>query len=181
MADKLPNELIKEILEPVLDTPDDLFHDVSDIPPFTRFNHVSAIPLLTICKSWMQVAIMLFYRVIILRSKAQVYTLERVLQANPHFGSYARKLRVEGGFGEVMRKIILLSPNINDLFLSLDISLCDSTKGLCSSLATLNLSCVTLWEPSTNSKDQKTAAGRNLNASVATCLAQNWKKMVIFF
>ena len=45
MADKLPNELIKEIPEPILDTPDDLFHDVSDIPPFARFNHESSLPI----------------------------------------------------------------------------------------------------------------------------------------
>jgi len=90
MADKLPNELIKEILEPVLDIPDDLFHDVSDRPPFGRLDHVSAIPLLIICKSWMPVAIMLLYRIVILRSKAQVYSLERVLQANPYLGSYTR-------------------------------------------------------------------------------------------
>jgi hypothetical protein len=180
MAHKLPNELIKEILEPVLDVPDDLFHDVSDRPPFGRLDHVSAITLLTICKNCMGVAIMLLYRVVILRSKPQAYALERILQAKPHLGSYVRKLRIEGGFGEVMHKIvILLSPNVNDLFLSLDISRCDSTKGLCSSLATLNPSCVTLWEPAL-SDNQQTAAGRNLNASVATCMA-NWKKMVNFF
>jgi len=115
MAYKLPNELIKKILEPVLDIPDDLFHDVSDRPPFGRLDHVSAIPL-TICKSWMPVVIMLLYRVVIIRSKAQAYALERILQANPYLGSYARKLRIEGGFGGLMSKIILLSPNLRSIY-----------------------------------------------------------------
>ena len=132
-----------------MDIPDDPFHDASDRPPFGRLDHVSAIPLLTICKSLLPVAIMLLYRVVIIRSEAQAYALERVLQANPYLGSYARKLRIEGGFGGLMREIILLSPDVNDLFLSLDISHRDSTKGLCSSLVNLNPSCVTLGETST--------------------------------
>jgi hypothetical protein len=44
----------------------------------------------------MNVATPLLYRVVILRSKAQAYALERILRKYKEFGIHIKKLRVEG-------------------------------------------------------------------------------------
>jgi len=142
--DNLPNELLREILLHVFDVPNEMFRDVSGISPFWRPSHVSTSFILGVCKRWMNVATPLLYHVVILRSKAQVYALERTLRKKKWLGSYIKSLRVEGGYGAAMRTIITSAPNIVQLCLSLSIRSSDSVKGLCSSLSLINPSCLVI-------------------------------------
>lgn len=142
MANNLPNELIREILSPVLHVPDKMFRETSLISPFCRPSHLSSASVLGVCKRWMVIAIPLLYHVVILRSKAQACSLERTLRKYKELGAHIRKLRVEGGYGAPMRTIIISAPNITHLCLSLDIRSSDSVKGLCSSLSFTNPYCL---------------------------------------
>jgi F-box-like len=138
MANNLPNELIREILFSVVDVPDEMFQDVSVTSPFWRPSHLSTASVLGVCKRWMNIATPLLYRVVVLRSKAQAYALDRTLQNHKELGAHIKKLRVEGGFGAVMRTIIISSLNMTHLCLSLKIRSSDSVKGLCSALSVTN-------------------------------------------
>ncbi|KDQ60077.1 hypothetical protein JAAARDRAFT_191498 [Jaapia argillacea MUCL 33604] len=114
MADKLPDELIKEILSPFLRVPEGMFADMGSESVFCRFE-ISTLTILLVCKRWLRVATPLLYEVVILRSKAQAHALAGVLKANKAFGAFIKKLRVEGGYGAPMHQIITAAPNIKDL------------------------------------------------------------------
>jgi hypothetical protein len=176
VAAKLPNELLREILLPVYDVPDELFHDISDISPFSRLDRISTARYVPVCKAWLPVTTSLLYRVVILRSKAQANSLERTLRAKKEYGQFIRKLRVEGGYGDAMRKILLVSKNITDLFLSIELAASDSSKGLCASISTLNPACLTIWESSHNRTNN--ASSRMLGAEIAVCIEKHWKELV---
>ena len=70
----LPDELVKEILSPLLKVPDRLFRNTLHISPFASPSQSSSV-LLTVCKQWMRVATPLLYHVVVLRSKAQAQAL----------------------------------------------------------------------------------------------------------
>jgi hypothetical protein len=177
MINILPNELIREILFPVLDVPDEMLRDASMTSPFSHPSHVSAAIILTVCKRWMNIAIPLLYRVVILRSKAQACALERVLREHHEFGIYINKLRLEGSYGAAMRTIITSAPNITDLCISLDVRASDSVKGLCSSLSLINPRCLILLD-----SPEKRANGplKELASKIKDCL-KTWTNIVSKF
>ncbi|KAJ7051647.1 hypothetical protein C8F01DRAFT_1339347 [Mycena amicta] len=109
----LPDEIISEILSPALTVDDDVFTESlgSAWPPrcFTM-SSLSA-------------------------PKAQAKALAGVLSQNAELGRFIRKLRVEGGYGAPMQTILKCSPNVTDLFLSLNMFALDSTDGLCKGFA----------------------------------------------
>ncbi|KAJ6556616.1 hypothetical protein DFH09DRAFT_1164834 [Mycena vulgaris] len=57
MRDRLPDELISEILSPALNVPEDMFRvfDASQVLPFASSSAGSSSTLL-VCKSWQHVA-----------------------------------------------------------------------------------------------------------------------------
>ncbi|KAJ7905882.1 hypothetical protein B0H13DRAFT_1716676 [Mycena leptocephala] len=133
----LPDEIISEILSPALKVSDEVFSDTSDISPFANYSESTSAYLL-VCKSWLRVATPLLYNVVILRSKAQAKALSLTLSANQQLGQFVKKLRVEGGYGPPMGIILDYSPNISDIFVSLDIYAADNTSGLCKGLSLIN-------------------------------------------
>ncbi|KAJ7777761.1 hypothetical protein B0H14DRAFT_2401411, partial [Mycena olivaceomarginata] len=82
---------------------------------------VSSSAVLLVCKAWLRVAMSLLYHVIVIRSKAQARALEATLRDNPDLGNLIRRLRLEGGFGAPMQKILNHAGNITDIFISLEI------------------------------------------------------------
>ncbi|KAJ7052213.1 hypothetical protein C8F01DRAFT_1033394, partial [Mycena amicta] len=132
----LPDEIISEILSPALKVPDEAFSNISSAT-FASYTESSS-AYLVVCKSWLRVATPLLYNVVILRSKAQAKALSNALsnasKKHQDLGRFIRKLRVEGGYGAAMHVILKLSPNVIDLFLSLDIWSPDTTDGLCKGL-----------------------------------------------
>ncbi|KAJ7474333.1 hypothetical protein FB451DRAFT_1248659 [Mycena latifolia] len=135
MADRAPDEIISEILAPLLKHSDEVFSDTSEKPLLPRY---SSSTYLLVCKAWLRVSTPLLYNVVILRTTAQAEALEEVLGANKEFGLFIKKLRVEGGFGQPMHTILRCAPNITDLFLTLTIWGSDHATGLCSGLPLIN-------------------------------------------
>jgi len=174
MANKLPNELVCEILSVVLDVPDEMFRDVSFVSPFSRPAHLSSSSVLAVCKRWRNVAIPHLYRVVILRSKAQAYAIARVLRQRTEIGTHIKKLRVEGGYGAAMHRIITCAPNITDLCISMDIRSSDSVKGLCSSLSKINPHCLVVLD---SRQGRTNAPFTVLVTNLSSCL-KTWTNLV---
>ncbi|KAG5650973.1 hypothetical protein H0H81_010343 [Sphagnurus paluster] len=125
----LPDEIIKEILTPALQVPDEIFSDTGSVSPFATYDE-STSALLVVCKSWLRVSTPLLYNVVVLRSKAQAQALARSLCGNKLLGTFIKKLRLEGSFGPSIEKIVNLAPNITDLCLTLNIWSSDSVSGI---------------------------------------------------
>ncbi|KAJ7896790.1 hypothetical protein B0H14DRAFT_2678766 [Mycena olivaceomarginata] len=141
----LPDEIISEILSPALKVSDEVFRDTSAVSPFSNYSESTSAYLL-VCKSWLRVATPLLYNVVILRSKAQAKALSLALSGNEELGQFIKKLRVEGGYGAPMLAILKHSPNISDLFVSLEIYSTDNTNGLCKGLELINPTTLILRE-----------------------------------
>ncbi|KAJ7612002.1 hypothetical protein DFH06DRAFT_1109634 [Mycena polygramma] len=137
MSTSLPDEIISEILLPALKVSDQMFSDTSSTSPFASAS-VSSSAALLVCKAWLRVATPLLYHVVVIRSKAQARALQNCLRGNPDLGRFVKMLRVEGGFGPAMQEILRNSPNITDIFLSLQIHASDSTDGLVGGLQYIN-------------------------------------------
>jgi hypothetical protein len=170
----IPNEVISEILFPIFDIPDEMFRDISETSPFARPSHLSISSILTVSKKWMAVAILLLYRIVILRSKAQAFALERTLRKHKEYGIYIKKLRVEGGYGAAMRTIISSGSNITDLCISLDIRSSDSVKGLCSSLSLINPRTLVVLD---SHEERSNKPLQELVAKINVCL-ETWTSVV---
>ncbi|KAJ7718709.1 hypothetical protein B0H16DRAFT_1608687 [Mycena metata] len=175
----LPDEIISEILSPALRVSDEAFSYVSHhntVSPFMTFTE-STSALLVVCKSWLRVATPLLYNVVILRSKAQAQALAATLTANPALGAFIRKLRAEGGYAISMFKILQNSPNITDLFLSVDFASGDNACGLCRGLALLDPIRVIVGKATLWGRISKNA--QKLVDTLAECIPA-WKNLAVF-
>ncbi|KAJ7432459.1 hypothetical protein B0H11DRAFT_808902 [Mycena galericulata] len=132
----IPDEILAEILSPLLEVPDAVFSDTKEKPLLAP--GYSSSTYLLVCKAWLRVATPLLYRTVVFRTTAQVHALNRVLRANKEFGLWIRKLRVEGGFGPMMLPVLTNAPNVTDLFLTLAIWGSDNVAGLCQGLRLIN-------------------------------------------
>ncbi|KDQ60076.1 hypothetical protein JAAARDRAFT_77323 [Jaapia argillacea MUCL 33604] len=176
MADKLPDELIKEIISPVLRVPEEMFADMQSESVFCRFE-ISTSTILLVCKRWLRVATPLLYEVVVLRSKAQAQVLAGVLKANKLFGAFIKKLRVEGGYGAPMHRILTAAPNIKELYVTLALWSNDSVSGLCRSLHRIDPSRLLIHDlidsPHANS------AGTQLATALCECIQHKWKNLKV--
>ncbi|KAJ6577829.1 hypothetical protein B0H19DRAFT_932780 [Mycena capillaripes] len=170
----LPDEVISEILSPALDVPDEFFSNTdSKASPFATYTESSS-AILLVCKAWLRVATPLLYRVVVLRSKAQAKALSQGLSKNVDLGRWIKKLRVEGAYGVPMRAILRSSPNITDLFLSLEIYAGDNTSGLCEGLPWINPNRVILKD---SYKSLSNKMAENLLAALMECFSK-WDRLV---
>lgn len=169
MAANLPDELISEILSPLLKHSDAAFSERSE-KALLQPGYSSSTYLL-VCKSWLRVSTPLLYNVVILRTTAQAAALAKVLEAHPEIGVFIKKLRVEGGFGNAMHTILERSSNITDLFLSLLIYGTDSVKELCSGLALINPKRVILFDAADPRKEKPKKNKQVTQLLDALCLA----------
>ncbi|KDQ60090.1 hypothetical protein JAAARDRAFT_32473 [Jaapia argillacea MUCL 33604] len=176
MADKLPDEILKEILSPSLHVPDEKFTDTSGPSVFFRFD-LSTSAFLLVCKRWLRVATPLLYEVVVLCSKAQAQALSQVFATNKQLGTFVKKLRVEGGYGMPMEKIIKASPNIKDLYLSLALYSTDSVSGICRSLSSISPTRLILYESSDHLDNAST---RQLTKAICASISSNWKALGVF-
>ncbi|KAH6909300.1 hypothetical protein BKA70DRAFT_1149252 [Coprinopsis sp. MPI-PUGE-AT-0042] len=117
-SSQLPDEIIKEILAPALYVPDETFADtVLKASPFATYG-LSSSTILVVCKSWLRVATPLLYDTVVLRSKAQAQALAAVLKRDNQLGTFIRKLRIEGGYGNAIFETLKRSPHITDIWIS---------------------------------------------------------------
>lgn len=174
---KFPSELVHEILSEVLRVPDEKFASTAAESPFSSVSQSSSVVLLA-CKSWLRVAYPLLYSTVVVRSSGQAQALSDTLKANKQLGRYIKKLRVEGGYGIEMHKILTSAPNITDLYLTLLIWAGDGVSGLCRSLATINPSRVILYDDPMQPKSN--AKSRQLAAKLCECIPL-WSNLVMIF
>ncbi|KAJ7695737.1 hypothetical protein B0H17DRAFT_1055415 [Mycena rosella] len=175
MDSHLPDEILSEILSPALKVPDEEFADTSEKSPFAVYSESSSAFLL-VSKAWLRVATPLLYHVVVLRSKAQALALDIALSTNPELGRFIKKLRVEGGYGASMLKIVKSAPNVTDLFLSINIWSADNVSGLCRGLPLMNPTRVVLYDL------QRRRSNKNSDTLLATliqCIKQ-WKNLNVF-
>ncbi|KAJ7481424.1 hypothetical protein B0H11DRAFT_1226441 [Mycena galericulata] len=178
MADRIPYEIISEILSPLLKYSDEVFSDTSEKPLLTH--DYSSSTYLLVCKSWLRVSTPLLYSVVIIRTTAQAEALGKVLQTHPEIGLFIRKLRVEGGFGRIMHVILKCAPNIMDLFLTLFIWGKDESSGLCAGLPLINPQRIILVDgASPNAKPKKNKQVTKLLDMIIHLLPK-WDKLTTF-
>ncbi|KAJ7234121.1 hypothetical protein C8J57DRAFT_1531891 [Mycena rebaudengoi] len=105
MAEKIPDEIVSEILALHLKVPDDLFSQASSISLFVSLSQSSSDVLLVCraCRAWLRCGTPFLYR------------------THKDLGRFIKMLRVEGGFGSPMQHILKFAPNISDICLSLPI------------------------------------------------------------
>ncbi|KAJ7152473.1 hypothetical protein C8R46DRAFT_1007092 [Mycena filopes] len=177
-ANQVPDELISEILSPLLKHSDEVFSERSEKALLQPGYSCST--YLMVCKSWLRVSTPLLYNVVILRTTAQAAALEKVLKESPEIGVFIKKLRVEGGFGNAMHTILARNPNITDLFLSAFIYGTDSVKGLCSGLPLIDPQRVILFVAAT--EYEKPMKNKQVTQLLDTlCLAvAKWNNLRIF-
>jgi hypothetical protein len=116
-VNRVPDEIVSEILTPLLNHSDEVFCDQSE-KPLLDPDH-SASRYLLVSKSWLRVSTPLLYNVVFLRTTAQAKALQAALKSTKDLGLFIKKLRVEGGFGNAMHTILQCAPNLSDLYLTL--------------------------------------------------------------
>ncbi|KAG6915688.1 hypothetical protein DXG01_010416 [Tephrocybe rancida] len=178
----LPDEIIKEILAPALHVSDEDFSSTSDVSSFNNSTE-STSAYLAVCKSWLRVATPLLYNVVVIRSKAQAKALEKVLKGNKLLGTFIRKLRVEGGYGDPVFRIFRFATNVKDLWLTLKYTTNESVTGLCKGLPRMNPRRVIFCDPdylevwgSFGSKDNWNKPVRDLLQVLPVCF-RLWKSL----
>ncbi|KAJ7146989.1 hypothetical protein C8R44DRAFT_864686 [Mycena epipterygia] len=174
MSDRLPDELISEILSPALKVPEHMFSNTSPKSPFASLSVLSKSSALLVCKSWLRVATPLLYAVVIIRSKAQAHAFQATLRSTPDLGRFVKKLRVEGGFGTLMHRILQNTPNVTDILLSLQIHSSDSSSGLVLGLPLINPTRLIIFDNTDNLLKNK--AVLQLMRALETCVAK-WSNL----
>ncbi|KAJ6556579.1 hypothetical protein DFH09DRAFT_1491162 [Mycena vulgaris] len=135
-----------------LKVPEDMFSDASQVLPFASSSAGSSSTLL-VCKSWQRVATPFLYSVL---------------------GRFVKQLRVKGGFGNFMRDILQNTPNVTDIFLSLQIHSSDSSSGLVLGLPLINPTRLIVFD---NPKlCLKNKAVLQLMSTLETCVPK-WNKL----
>ncbi|KAJ7477027.1 hypothetical protein B0H11DRAFT_2031666, partial [Mycena galericulata] len=178
MADCIPDEIVSEILSPLLKYSDEVFSDTSEKTLLSP--GYSSSTYLLVCKSWLRVSTPLLYSVVILRTTAQAEALGKILQSNPEFGLFIRQLRVEGGFGRVMHAILKCAPNITDLFLTLFIWGKDDSSGLCAGLPLINPQRIILVDGASPDAKPKNNKQATKLLDMIIHLLPKWDKLTTF-
>ncbi|KAJ7060130.1 hypothetical protein C8F01DRAFT_1144090 [Mycena amicta] len=134
-APHLPDELVSEILRPVLSVPEETFASTAAVSPFSAYRESSSAYLL-VCKSWLRVGTPLLYNVIIIRSKDQAKALARTFSENQdaNLGRFVRKLRIDSGYGNHTAAVLQSTPKLLALCLSLEIWKPDTVTATCRAL-----------------------------------------------
>ncbi|KAJ7156534.1 hypothetical protein C8R43DRAFT_998271 [Mycena crocata] len=175
-ANQIPDEIISEILSPLLKHSDAAFSEPLE-KPFVDPGY-SASSYLLVSRAWFHVSTPLLYSVVILRTVGQAQALERVLESNKELGLFVRKLRVEGGFGKATHTILKCSPKITDFCFSLVIWGSDDVNGLCRGLPLINPQRVILIDnPAKTKKNKKVEALLNTLLQ----LIPKWDNLLTFY
>jgi hypothetical protein len=140
MASKLANETLTLILEYALAVEFDLFASTSShYTNYLSSRRWRGSAILVVCKLWMRIATPALFRTVIICRSSAALILADTLKKNPDFGGYTRQVRVEGGFGGVMRRILAKTPNVEDLCLRLDLASSDNVMPLLKAIDSLEI------------------------------------------
>ncbi|KAL1659876.1 hypothetical protein GGF50DRAFT_130719 [Schizophyllum commune] len=171
MPPSIPEELLHDILEHLLDLPtDDEFFVLNggrDAKNAARWciadaalRDLSRRPpaLLLVCKAWHRVAVPLLYRTAIIRSKGQAESLTHAITAlYPERARFVRRLRLEGAFGMDALKLLKATTRLTHLAINLHVFANETITGLCRGLQLEHVSPTVLVLADTK-KNSKTRA-----------------------
>ncbi|KAF9448839.1 hypothetical protein P691DRAFT_813495 [Macrolepiota fuliginosa MF-IS2] len=171
----LPDELLKEILAPALQVPDDSFACTSGRSPFSNYNQTTSAYLL-VCKDWLRVATPLLYSVAVLRSKAQIQALESAIESTPVLAGLIKKLRIESGYCASLLTILRGAKNLTDLCLSLEVYSSDNVAAICKGFAFVHPTRVIIYDLYRNNNRNPNQKAQQLVK--ATCeYIEKWDKL----
>lgn len=140
----LADELLRIILGPFFDVPEEHFADNGSVSPFSKVPQ-SAAELLRVCKRWMRFATPLLYSTVVIRTRAQAAALKMALTNNAEFGYYVRRLRLEGVYGEfITPDVIKTMPNVRYMCFPIGMLARDDTDGLLTAFELFELERVVL-------------------------------------
>ncbi|KAF7290720.1 HEME-HALOPEROXIDASE domain-containing protein [Mycena indigotica] len=175
MPQDLPPEVLLQILTPALSVTGDLFAESTRSGTWARYGESPSAYLL-VCNAWYRVGAPLLYSVVVLRSKPQAAALAHAVVSNKELGPHIKRLRVEGGYGASMEKVLLSAKNIVALFLCFNhIHGTDSTEGLCRGLSHINPATLIVDDDGQRRNKHLTAL---TNAIVETI--PRWEKLTCF-
>lgn len=153
--------------------------------PYSEFQfadpYAVAQPRSNIClvsRRWCRIATPLLLRVVILRSKEQARCLvEMLAEARKRHGPLERnirKLRIEGGFGDSLRKIMQNSNQVTDLYMAISFHSSDRVSGLCQGLRSLNPTRIVIFD----SEDSKEKSNHKEVTTALCKVMQTWSRLV---
>ncbi|GJE97700.1 hypothetical protein PsYK624_139210 [Phanerochaete sordida] len=121
MEAHIPEELLREILlHNILPLHSDFlrFHEFDAVhyklPPISRCSH-----LLLVNKRWNRVGTPLLYECLRISTFQHLWTVAKVLSADPQLGQAVRCLKLEGGFGRLLVTVAEAIPRVHSLHLVL--------------------------------------------------------------
>jgi hypothetical protein len=129
--------------------------------------------LLLVCNRWRRVVTPLKYETVIVTSQAEASILASILSRG-QVGSYVKKLRIEGGFGQALHKVLSQVPRLVYLFVSLDITSESKGAGLCAGLKLVNPRYLIL-------RDRRILGNKGVHSVVdtlITCMKTSWTNLV---
>lgn len=171
MFETLPDELLDQIMAMCHFIDYDMFASRSPEQLLTHRNETAR--LLLVCHRWRRVATPLKYETVIVTSQAEASSLASILSRG-RVGSYVKKLRIEGGFGHALHKILSQVPKLVYLFVSLDITSKVKGAGLCAGLKLVNPQYLVL-------RDRRVLGNQGVRSVVdtlITCMKTSWTNMV---
>ncbi len=174
MVDRLPEEILREILKPLFHVSPEHFREQPSSFLRTRPSFPRSPSVLLVCKRWLRVATPLFYECLQIKSDKAVEGLAETLLATPALGQYIRRLRLEGGYGRNLLTVVKHAPDIRVLSIQLDVMSRSVTSGLSRSLLLLNPEELHLHGLGGRRPNQKTEA---LLGKVVSALG-TWKNLV---
>ncbi|KAJ2932730.1 hypothetical protein H1R20_g4363, partial [Candolleomyces eurysporus] len=136
MTGKLPDELLQEILETRLSVDYLTFAKWSPEGLITRRSE--ALELLLVSRRWQRIALPLMCETILLASQQDAKILASLLTRHKGIGARVKKLRLEGAYGQILRKILISLPNLLYLSVSLTVASKKMAGGLCAGLRHVN-------------------------------------------
>ncbi|KAH6880940.1 hypothetical protein BKA70DRAFT_1206406 [Coprinopsis sp. MPI-PUGE-AT-0042] len=175
LSTTLPDEIIKEILSPVLHVLDEAFASTSWRSPFSHYE-LSTSTVLVVCRDWLRVATPLLYHTVVIRSKAQAQALARTLKANAQLGQFIRKFRLEGGFGNAVFDILKRAPAITDIAISGNLNASESIGGYLRGFKLVNPRRLVYFSDYTDYKSVKVR--KELSKALAESIRDTWTSLV---
>ncbi|KAJ7668593.1 hypothetical protein DFH06DRAFT_913591, partial [Mycena polygramma] len=103
----------------------------------TRSNPTAS-SCVTVSRKWQRVATPLLYSAIVLHSKAQAHALADTLRNVVDVRPFVKKIYVQGGLGKEIKTILMLTPRLDTIGLTLNLAATASVTGLLKGLPLIN-------------------------------------------
>lgn len=170
----LPDNVLRTILSGLLTVSDARFLGGPDFGDYSRRPRRQR-QVLLVSKRWHRVGLPLLYSSLVLRHKDHTASVAALLRRTPGLGKVIRSLKLVRGFGKDLVDIVLRAPNIQHLYINLDIYSWESLAGITKALPLLQPKALFLVLRSWHTWNQKK---RVLAECVAEVVERDWLGLV---